>query len=237
MRHIKLIIVFVLISSIMVGVCGCIENQDNEKIMEDMKSYAESKYNAEFTISYFQPALDPSYLNVLTLSDGNLLFNVFYRESVDSMYDDYPQALMDKKVAAYLKKQSAYLTEIDFCVDVLLTGDCEVNYAYVVGTDADELLHSNTLLKVILVLATPDDIASNKEKWFDVYNMLLTFEPKHIDFQIIQVDTIGSELEKMFANFLYLYDSEWEKFREIRAYLSVTDKEIYSPDNLVEGVK
>lgn len=237
MRHIKPILFFVLISLIMIGVCGCMGNQDNEKIMKGMRSYAESKYNTEFTISSFQPAFDSSYLSVLTLSDGDILFNVFYRESADSMYDDYLQALIDKKVAAYLKEQNVNLAETDICVDALLAGDRVVNYEYVVGTEAGDLLNSNTLLKIILVVTTHDDITSDKETWFDVYNLLLTLEPKYIDLQIIQVDKIGSELDKMFSNFQYCYDNEWDKFGEIRAYLSVTDKSILSSDKLVEGVK
>ena len=210
-------------------------NHKKEETIAKMQAYAEDKYGMVFAVVDFQMAKDPSYANVMTLSDGSLRFNVFYREETGSLYDNYPQAIINQKVADYFAELEPALSGETYCMDVLLISDEPLDYTYAMGTDAKEILRDNEIVKIILVITTPYEISIEKGKWFAIYENMLSFAPKYIDLQIVQIDVFGPELQDMFANFIYLYDREWERY-DVVSWLSVTSTDITSAEELVKEV-
>lgn len=222
--------VFLLLTVLILGMFGCMMNQDIESTAESMKKYADDKYGDEFKIQYFQAAKDKTYTNILTLSDGEHLFNV-YQSGDAEISDDFPQVVISQKMVNYLKLNlnSGY----DIFAYFMFADGNKATLDYAVSSDVQTILKDNSLLKIIIVVKVNEEISLCSDELFDIYNEAIAFKPKYIDFEVIQVDNISFDLEKMLNNIPVLYDSDWNKYHEIKSHISVTDTNIGSPEELI----
>ncbi|MGN0374813.1 MAG: hypothetical protein ACI4EN_04875 [Butyrivibrio sp.] len=225
---------FVVLLILVVGACGCMNNQKKEVKMENMKSYATNKYGSDFTIENFQAAKDATYTNILTLTDGEYTFNVYQRDNGEAS-DDFLQAVVNKKIIEYLNKRVE--CEFELYGNFLFAEGGGMSLEYAKCTDVSEMLNDYSLLKAILIVKTTDDISGQEEVLYNIYKETIALNPKYIDFEVIQADNVSTKLEDMLINLPGFYENTWSKFSEINAYLSITDTDISSASELIEGGK
>lgn len=228
----KRIFCIVLCIIIVFGVCGCMQNQNEEVKVETLKDYAVNKYGRGFTVVNFQAAKDETYTNILTLSDGECIFNVYQSGDAEAS-DDYPGAVLNRKLIGELteKINCGY----DIFANFIFANGNNMTLEYTKESAVSTILSDYSLLKIVVVVVVNENISECSEELFAVYQAAMDFNPKYIDFEIIQVNHIGSELGDMLANLPGFYDSDWERYSEVIAHLSVTNTNIGSADELVGG--
>lgn len=210
------------------------KNQNEEINIENMKSYASIKYGREFTVENFQAAKDETYTNILTLNDGEYIFNV-YQSGNDEASDDYPQVIVNKKMIDYLKANAN--SSHDIFANFMFTNGNTMALDYAKDSDVSTILDNYSLLKIVVVVEVNGNISDYSDDLFNIYREVMGFNPKYIDFEIIQVDTISSDLKEMLNNLPAFYDSAWTKYSEVKEYLSITDTNISTSDELIMGGK
>ncbi len=227
--------IFLLICIILiVGVCGCMKNQNEEVKIENMKSYASNKYGREFTVENFQAAKDETYTNILTLSDGEYMFNI-YQSGDSEAADDYPLAVVNKKFIGYLNEKANY--GYDMFANFMFTNGNSMTLEYARESEVSTILADYSLLKIVIVVVIDENISECSKELFSVYEDIMAFNPKYIDFEVIQTNSISSDLGDMLNNLPAFYDSDWKKHSEVIAHLSVTETNIGSSDELIKGGK
>lgn len=233
----KKILSILLVITLFTGVCGCMNSEQisNEKIAV-MQSYAENKYNTSFSFEYFQKAHDISYTNILTLSDGEVVFNVYQEDASNSFSDDYNCAILNNKFNEYIKRETSFSTSgIEIYSHIMLEGSDSYDYAYVTDKTMDEIVAENEFVKIILI-AKVTEINSNKQQIFDLYQFICNLEPEILDFQVIEIKDNNEKLSKMLDNLSGYYTSDWEAYKEITSYIGIKDSSITSKDSLFDGV-
>ena len=230
----KKLIALVLVLMLITGVCGCMKKQDNDVKMENMKSYACDKYGREFVIEGFCEAKDESYTNILMLNDGDCVFNV-YQSGKTAPSDDYPKVVVNKKFVDDLKNNADF--DHDIYANFIFANGNQMTLEYAKEKEVAEILDEHSLLKVVVVVVVNESISGCAEDLFGIYKEIMAFSPKYIDFEVIQVNSVGSDLNDMLHNLPALYDSAWEKHSEVIAHLSVTDVNISSSNELIKGSK
>lgn len=208
------------------------QNQNEEEKVENMKSYASNKYDREFTVHGFQAARDETYTNILTLSDGYHIFNV-YQSGDSEASDDYPLAIVNKKLTEVLKENTNCGHDV-FANFIFANGD-NITLDYAKNSKASTIVAEYPLLKVVVVVAVDKNISDCSQNLFSVYKEVMAFDPKYIDFEVVQVNKISSSLGCMLKNLPAFYDSNWEKYPEVISHLSITDTNIKTADELVKG--
>ena len=219
---------------ISIGVCGCMDNHNSELKVENMKNYAQSKYGYEFTVEYFQEAKDETYTNILSLSDGEHIFNV-YQGGDHEPSDDYPMIIASKKMVDTLKKTENL--GYDIYGYFMFSNLNAKSLDYIKESDAETIHNDNKLLKTIVIVRVDDDLSKCSEALFDIYKGIMAYNPKYIDFEVIQTCDVSAELRDTLSNIPALYDNTWDKYPEIKTYLSVTDTNISSSVELINGGK
>ena len=232
MRILKTILLLVLIVLI-TGVCGCMNKQNEEVKVENMRSYATNKYGKEFTVENFQDAKDESYTNILTLSDGEYIFNV-YQSAGSEASDDFAQVVVNKKFADSIATKSG--SDLAVYVNYMFADGSKMSLDYAKQSDISTILNDYSLVKVVVVVATDKDFEECKEELYGVYREVISAFPKYIDFEAIKVASASTDLKDMLSNLPAFYDNAWDKFTEIDSYLSATDTGISSASELVKGV-
>lgn len=234
MKVIKQLFLLLLSIFLSLGVCGCMEKNYESKISE-IKEVIEERYNEEFSVVYFQPALDETYDNVLSLSNKDgVVFNAYQKDGYE-VDDNYYESLINAKLTTYVKDSLNLSSNLDVIMlglvqhGSILTEEFVKNY---VPSTSDKIF-----IKVIAVVVVNDEIAKNKEELFDIYNEVLKFDPKVIEFEVISVSEMGEKLSKVINNPMGYYTNHWDEFKEIESYLDISSKNITSADELVEGVK
>ncbi len=225
--------VFLLFTIVLImGVCGCMKNQNEEVKVENMKSYASNKYGREFTVENFQAAKDETYTNILTLSDGNYLFNV-YQSGTSEASDDYPLAIINRKFSNQLTNGNDFNVYANF----MFANGSNISLDYAQSSSIETLTTDYSLLKVVVVVVVEHSISDSADALFDIYKDVMSFNPKYIDFEVIQVNSVSSNLSDMLNNLPAFYDNDWKKHSEIISYLSVTETDVNSSEELIKGVK
>lgn len=206
-----------------------------ESKISEIKEVIEERYNEEFSVVYFQPALDETYDNVLSLSNKDgVVFNAYQKDGYE-VDDNYYESLINAKLTTYVKDSLNLSSNLDVIMlglvqyGSILTEEFVKNY---VPSTSDKIF-----IKVIAVVVVNDEIAKNKEELFDIYNEVLKFDPKVIEFEVISVSEMGEKLSKVINNPMGYYTNHWDEFKEIESYLDISTKNITSADELVEGVK
>lgn len=230
----KRIFCIVLCIIIVFGVCGCMQNQNEEVKVETLKDYAVNKYGRGFTVVNFQAAKDETYTNILTLSDGECIFNVYQSGDAEAS-DDYPMAVLNKKLVGDLKAKIN--CGYDIFANFMFANGNNMTLEYAKESAASTILADYSLLKIVVVVVVNENISECSDELFCVYNAVMAFNPKYIDFEVIQANSVSSDLEDMLNNLPAFYDSDWEKHSEVIDHLSVTDTDIGSPDELIKGSK
>ncbi len=221
--------IFLLLYSIlMVVLCGCANNQ-NEEALENMRQYAFDKYGREFSVVNFQVARDETYTNILSLSDGDCIFNVYQSGDAEPS-DDYAKAVVNKKFVDELKDKSE--DGFGIYANFLFADGNTMSPEYAKDNDVPAVLEDYELLKVVLVVVVNEKISECSDELFLVYKEAMAFAPKYIDFEVIQVKGVGSELEEMLNNLPAFYDNNWKKHSEVEDYLRVTDTNISTGEEL-----
>lgn len=235
MKHKKLFIL-TLIAVFAVGMTGC-SNNSNKKI-EEMKRYAEEKYDKEFTVEYFKGALDATYKNTLTLSDDELIFNVFYREETDVMRDDYITNLIAQKYSDYLSEKCNVTQESVQIHSLIYLGTGKtLDVEYVRNTDIRELKDELGFSAIFLTINTANSIKDIKNELFDLYNTISEDTSGNIELSVVVCDEKSSKLEKSLTNLYAYYERDFSKYPEIKEYIHIIDKDISSADELVSAIK
>lgn len=225
--------VFLLFTIVLImGVCGCMKNQNEEVKVENMKSYASNKYGREFTVENFQAAKDETYTNILTLSDGNHLFNV-YQSGTSEASDDYPLAIINRKFSNQLTNGNGF----DVYANFMFANGSNISLDYAQSSSIETITTDYSLLKVVVVVVVEHSISDSADALFDIYRDVMSFNPKYVDFEVIQVNSASSNLSDMLNNLPAFYDNDWKKHSEIISYLSVTETNIDSSEELIKGVK
>lgn len=223
--------------TLLIGVCGCMNQNDDIKYEYDYKSemlsYVENKYSRDFSVTNFTEAKDETYTNILSLSDGEVVFNV-YQQGDDEITDDYPQSVLNKKIEDVIKENSGLNYEI--YVNGLFVHAPDMTLEYVRDNSLYDVINDYALLKIILIVNV-DDISAHSDDLFNLYKTAINLEPKYIDFEVLQVDNVSSDLEEMLNNLPGYYDNSWDKYPEIEKHLSVTETNINSLEELMEGIE
>lgn len=228
-RNFIFLLVFIVLIT---GVCGCMKNQNEEVKVENMKSYASNKYGREFTVEDFQAAKDETYTNILTLSDGDYIFNV-YQSGTSEASDDYPLAVINEKFSVQLNNGK----DFDVYVNLLFANGSNITLDYAQNSSIDTITEDYSLVKVVAVIVVNQGISDCADDLFELYREIMAFDPKYIDFEVIQANIVSSNLSEMLKNLPAFYDNDWKKHSEIVSYLSVTETDINSSDELIKGVK
>lgn len=208
------------------------KNQNEEVKVENMKSYASNKYGREFTVEDFQAAKDETYTNILTLTDGNYIFNV-YQSGTSEASDDYPLAVINEKFSVQLNNGK----DFDVYVNLLFANGSNITLDYAQNSSIDTITEDYSLVKVVAVIVVNQSISDCADDLFELYREVMAFDPKYIDFEVIQANSISSNLSDMLKNLPAFYDNDWKKHSEIVSYLSVTETDINSSNELIKGVK
>lgn len=232
MKIIRAISIILLILITVTGVCGCMKNQNEEVKVGNMKSYASNKYGREFTVENFQAAKDETYTNILTLSDGDYLFNV-YQSGTSEVSDDYPLAIINRKFSNLLNSGK----DFDVYTNFMFANGSDITLDYAKNRSIDTITDDYSLLKVVVIIVVEQSISDCADDLFELYKKVMAFNPKYIDLEVIQTNSISSGLNDMLKNLPAFYDNDWNKHSEIVSYLSVTETDIDSSKELVKGVK
>ncbi len=232
-KFLAVLLIFVSLTEI----CGCVNSkQETENKINSMQAFAEDKYNKEFKYEYFVEAFDETYTNILSLSDGEVVFNVYKNEPEDVFYDDYNSATLNKKFIEYIKNENNFSnSNIEIYSHIMLVGRELYDYKYVTENTMDEIIEENEFMKIILIVKI-DDIETSKQSIFELYNSVCNLSPEYIDFQIIDVSETNENLEKMLNNLPGHYSNDWDKYKEIEAYVSINEKDITTKEELFENV-
>ena len=232
-KFLAVLLIFVSLTEI----CGCVNSkQETENKINSMQAFAEDKYNKEFKYEYFVEAFDETYTNILSLSDGEVIFNVYKEESSDVFYDDYASAILNNKFIEYVKDKNEILdSDIEIYSNIMLIGRESYTYEYITDNTIDEIIKENEFLKIILIVKVAD-IETNKQPIFELYNFVCNLSPEHIDFQVIEANETGEKLNKILNNLPGHYDNDWGKHREIESYISINEKDISTKEELFENV-
>lgn len=241
MKKIILPLVFILILALAVSAV-CLyrhwDHEQNTQTLEQMKNYASEKYGQEFTVEYFLPARDSSYTNILTLSNGQYLFNVLHDTGSEDTYDDLPNVILNRILTDHIQDTAA-CNGTDFVLygNFLLTGDKFHGYTYdqLDALSPQEILENYDILKVILIVKTPRSIPQQADELFALYQAVVALQPKILDFEVIHVKEESEALEKMLNNLTGYYSSHWKSYPVIKDCLKITDLEIQSPAQLLES--
>lgn len=228
-RNFIFLLVFIVLIT---GVCGCMKNQNEEVKAENMKSYAFNKYGREFTVENFQAAKDETYTNILTLSDGDYIFNV-YQSGTSEPSDDYPLAVINRKFSSQLNSGN----DFDVYANFIFANGSNITLDYAHSSSIETITNDYSLLKVVVVILVDQSISDCADDLFDIYRNVMTFNPKYVDFEVIQANSISSNLSDILKNLPAFYDNDWKKHSEISSYLSVAKTDIDSSEELVKGVK
>ena len=228
-------VLFVL--TFMFSLVGCASNErkNNTKI-EEMRRHVEEKYNKKFTVEYFHGAFDSTYQNILTLSDGEHILNVYKYDDEEQITDDYPHNIADKKLTDHLKDNTT-LTSGDIYAKIMLSRDVLRDYDFVLQSDIETLAAKDDVFKILTIVRVDGDIEEHKEELFNIYKNVLSLNAKYVEFSIISCDNMGAQLEKALMNMEAYYDNDWYRYSEIDAYALITDKNISSADELVSTIK
>ena len=208
------------------------KNQNEEVKVENMKSYASNKYGREFTVENFQAAKDETYTNILTLSDGDYIFNV-YQSGTSEASDDYPLAVINRKFSSQLNSGN----DFDVYANFMFANGSNITLDYALSSSIETITNDYSLLKVVVVVLVDQSISDCADDLLDIYRNVMAFNPKYVDFEVIQANSISSNLSDILTNLPAFYDNDWKKHSEIISYLSVAETDIDSSEELIKGVK
>lgn len=243
MKKTKLICLLLTAILLMTGVCGCmnLNFSGRQAKLEEMKSYAENKYNMNFDVVDFTFAKDETYRNILRLTDGKIDFYVYNsanRKNSDKIYDDYSRAIISDRVVDFIKSKfntSSY--NIDVYASILIYGDKSLSYDYAVNTDADDLLKSNKIFDAAIIVKTDKKITEIKDLIFEIYNLICSYSPEHINLEVIQTVGDTADIDKTLKCIIGTYNDDWSSYNCVKSYLKVENFGITSSDELVKEIK
>lgn len=243
MKKTKLICLLLTAILLMTGVCGCMNLNFSERQakLEEMKSYAENKYNMNFDVVDFTFAKDETYRNILRLTDGKIDFYVYNsanRKNSDKIYDDYSRAIISDRVVDFIKSKfntSSY--NIDVYAGILIYGDKSLSYDYAVNTDADDLLKSNKIFDAAIIVKTDKKITEIKDLIFEIYNLICSYSPEHINLKAIQSTETNEVLDNTLKCIIGNYNDDWLSYKGVTAYLETDKSDIDSADEFVNEIK
>ena len=243
MKKTKLICLLLTAILLMTGVCGCMNLNFSERQakLEEMKSYAENKYNINFDVVDFTFAKDETYRNILRLTDGKIDFYVYNsanRKNSDKIYDDYSRAIISDRVVDFIKSKfntSSY--NIDVYASILIYGDKSLSYDYAVNTDADNLLKSNKIFDATIIVKTDKKITEIKDSIFEIYNLICSYSPEHINLEVIQSTETNAALDNTLKCIIGNYNDDWLSYKGVTAYLETDKSDINSADEFVNEIK
>ena len=234
MKLIKQLSLLLLVIILILGVCGCMEQKNNEFEISNIKEIIEQRYNEEFTVEYFQPAKDETYTDILTVSNKDgVIFNAYQTNDESDITDDYPEAIINKKLKDYIVSATGVSSDINV-LGILSDGSLlNIEYAnkYSVSTA------NNDFVKLVAIISLKGDIASQKDELFKVYSEMVKFNSNLIEFEVISISKESDELSKVINNPLGYYDNNWDEINGVENYLDVKSKDITSPDDLVKEVR
>lgn len=221
----------------MFSLAGCTSNeQKNNAKIDEMKRHVEEKYDKDFTVEYFHGAFDSTYENILTLSDGEHIFNVYKYDDEEQITDDYPHNIANKKLVDYLKNNTT-LTSGDIYASIMLSGDVLRDYEFVLQSDIETLAAKDEVFKILTIVRVDEDIETHKEELFNIYKNVLSLNTKYVEFSVISCDNMGAQLEKSLTNMEAYYGNDWHRYSEIDAYATITDKNISSADEMMSSIE
>lgn len=210
------------------------DNQKQEQKMTEMLHAVSEKYGRKFTVVSFRAALDETYSNVLTVTDGEYVFNV-YQSAQFEMADDYQKAVVSKRFTDSLQQNQH--TALEVYGNFLFAQADDMSLEYAMNSDIERILTDYKLLKAVIIVKGAGNIEMMKDDLYSIYKETISLGPKYIDFEVIQVERTGEKLENMLQNLPVLYDNDWEQHPEIKAYVHVTDTNIVSASELVEEIQ
>ncbi len=228
----KALLVFVIVIAV-TGLCGCMNKENEEVTAENLKRYATDKYGKDFAVENFQAAKDETYTNILTLSDGEYLFNV-YQSAGSEVSDDYPQVIVNQKIRDLLLSKCGSAFEI--YGNFILSDGNNMTLDYAIENDVSAVLKDHALVKAVVVIKTDKELAALQEELYRIYRETLELSPKYIDFEVIKVGSASTDLKDMLLNLPAFYDGTWSKYPEIESYVSITETDILSASELLKDV-
>lgn len=243
MKKTKLICLLLTAILLMTGVCGCMDLNSSEKRakLEQMKSYAENKYNMTFDVVDFVFAKDETYRNILRLTDGKIDFYVYNsanRKNSDKIYDDYSRAIISDRVVDFIKSKfntSSY--NIDVYAGILIYGDNSLNYDYVTDENIDEILKSNKIFSAAIIVKTDKDLSELKDLLFDIYKLICSYSPEAVNLKAIQSTETNASLDNTLKCIIGNYNDDWLSYKGVTAYLETDKSDIDSADEFVNEIK
>lgn len=208
-------------------------HEEKTEIKTAMLEAINKKYNKSFKVEYFQKAKDETYSNILTLSDGEYIFNAYKDDNDTVVSDDLIQVIVNKKINNYIADNiNIKSIGVKIYGNYIFSNISDYSYEEIQNIDANDIIASNQLVKAVLVVSTTGSFVDSKELFFEIYKMAVSMNPKYIDFELISIKE-NDALEKMLNNLTGYYDNDWKKQDGILDYKSILDKDISSADDLV----
>lgn len=243
MKKLKYICTFLTMILIITGMCGCIDLNSTEKRakLEQMKSYAENKYNMTFDVVDFVFAKDETYSNILKLTDGEIEFYVYnsgMEKYSDKIHDDYKRAIISNRAVDFIKSKvdiSEY--QIDLYASIFIYGDNSLNYDYVADENIDEILKSNKIFSAAIIVKTDKDLSELKDLLFDIYKLICSYSPEAVNLKAIQSTETNETLDNTLKCIIGNYNDDWLSYKGVTAYLETDKLDIDSADEFVKEIK
>lgn len=228
------LVLVLFIVLIILGMSGCMNEKKSEETKNIIYDSVKSKYNRDFTIEYFRRALDSTYTNVLTLSDGIHIFNAYKKENDEYVSDNLIDVVLSKKITDDIIVDSD-LSDADLKVYGEALLEKKKNYALddALSLEADDVLSDNSLIKLVLIVCSTDPLESYKDQLFNLYKSVIAHNPEVIDIELVQTKNVDDpDLSKMLNNLPAHYDDEFERFDSVVEYYSIKDLNLTSCDEL-----
>ena len=234
---VKRISILVLILILIIGLCyKCHRDKKEEEArIAFIKAETEERYGEEFKVEYFQPARDYTWPNVLTLSnEDGVIFNAYQYED-DTPGDDYIEALIDRKLADYIISSQNISSNLQVNVIgvvrdySLLTMDYYENF--------DPTPANKDFIKIIIVISMKDDIKEYKDELFDIYQEILKYDTKVLEFEVVSYKKLNEKLTRILNNPLAYYNNHWDEYRGVKSYIDVRTRDIKSAEELMKQIK
>ena len=207
------------------GGCGVTTKQENiEKKEQEMLAYIQAKFNEEFEIVEFIPAVrgfnDGMNETVLVVrkSNTNMMINV--REQVskpNQYYDDYIHAL-----ASF---------EGSNLIDYSNINNVKYAKTYVtVLSKSEPLLSNENVIQIRTIICIASELNDEiLEQLYEIYLKLQSFEYGSIFLSIGFTDG-NSEFEKYVSNFMFYGNKQWNDFGNVYKTLQVNEKNLSKID-------
>ena len=233
-----------LIIFLLIGVCGCMNTNQNKDIDREIRSelmrYAVAQYGGEYEVVFYQTAVDATQSYVLCLRDKDgYIFNVYEHAETGNKIDDYKNCIVDKKMNEHLMK-FLEIDEKDTSIASMAVMNISEDVDVLKNMTLEECVDKHTLFSLIFAYhfeGEKGSIISKADVLLDIYNKLCTINTDTIDFNVVVTSGDASEVVNVLNNMRYGYSGCWYSRANVMEYISEANPTLNTLDDLKAIVK